>query len=401
MPATTAGMTHPTLSLLPKRDGRAKAGHPWVYSNELAPSSEVKGLPPGTLVNIRAADGTDLGTYTYNPHTLIAARRLSGTRNATPDTAWFAERLRHAVRRRERLFASPHYRLIHSEGDDLPGVVIDRFGDVLVGQLTTASMEALKPALESALMDMDGITGILWRNDAPMRGHEGLPLGAPTPHGTVPDTFTAMETGLPFTLNPHHGQKTGWFYDQRANRAFVASLAKGQTVLDICCHTGGFGLTALARGATHATFVDASGDALELAAANARTHKVPTQATMIEGDMFEALEHLAAAKQRFGVVVCDPPAFIKNTKTMNQGLKGYEKMAKLGAAVTAGGGYLTLCSCSHHASPDDFSNASISGIRKAGRSGRIVRMGFADTDHPQHLLLDENGYLKCLTVQLD
>jgi len=396
-------MAHPSITLLPKRDARARSGHPWVFSNEVDMTPEAKALPPGTLVNLKGVNGEPFGTYIFNPRTLIALRRLSGTHNANPNVAWFAERLRHAVRRRERLFPTPHYRMVHSEGDDLPGLVVDRFGPILVAQISTAGMDLLKPALEEALLAMDGVEAILWRADAHGRTLEGLPTdGEPEISGTLPKgAQTLTENGLSFHANLQGGQKTGWFYDQRANRAFVANLAKGQTVLDVCTHTGGFALNALAHGATHATLVDASGPALELAAQSATLQKVGEKCTMIEGDMFEAMEHLAKENQRYGVVICDPPAFIKNAKLIPQGLKGYEKAAKHAAQLTAGGGYLTLCSCSHHAHPDAFVEASLKGIRKAGRSGRILRLAGADADHPQNFFLAENAYLKCLTVQLD
>jgi 23S rRNA (cytosine1962-C5)-methyltransferase len=391
--------------LLPGRDGRAKAGHPWVFSNEIHMNQDLKALLPGSLVTVATSRGEALGTYTFNHNALICCRKLSSSTHAKIDTSWALERLRHALARRSNM--ATYCRLIHSEGDLMPGLVIDRFGDVLVAQVTTAGMEHLKPVLRDALQQLLAPKAILWRQDTQARALENLPMSDEVEiDGTLPaEALTLQENGLTFVADVQGGQKTGWFYDQRANRAFMRQIASGlpedSEVLDVYCHIGGFGLNMLAGGAARATLVDASNQALSLARDSAHRQGMDARIETIAGPAFDVMEDMAARNRRFGAVVCDPPAFIKSAKTMAAGLKGYEKVAKQGAALVKGGGYLTLCSCSHHASVEDFVATSVRGIRRAGRSGRILRLAGADTDHPQHLMLAENGYLKCLTVQLD
>lgn len=406
-------MPHDIIHLLPKRDGRARAGHPWVFSNEIQMSNTLKGLTPGSLVTVVDSRGEALGTYTFNPGTLIACRKLSGKANAQIDVAWLEERIRHALKRRPALPPIREYgRLIHSEGDDMPGLIVDRFGDVLVGQISTAGMELLKDDLEAALISVTGCTGMIWRRDTAQRSLEGLPVTDELDiAGEVADAPVAvLENGLEFVADLTGGQKTGWFYDQRANHAFAASqmalLPETAEVLDVYSHIGGFGL-AMVDGAkqagktVHATLVDASAHAMDLARQSAARQGVAEACDFVVGNAFEVMEDMGAANRRFHAVVCDPPAFIKSAKVMAEGLKGYEKVARLSAALVRGGGYLTLCSCSHHASLEDFKAACVRGIRRAGRSGRLIRVGGADFDHPQHLMLAENSYLKTLSFQLD
>lgn len=397
-------MKHEIVALLPKRDGRAKAGHPWVFSNELVMEPRLKALEPGSLVTVVDSRGEPVGTYTFNPNTLIACRKLSSKPHAEINVAWLEERLRQALRRRP---STPYYRLVHSEGDDLPGLVVDRFGDVLVGQITTAGMQKLKDMLEAALISVTGCTGMVWRMDTASRSLEGLEISDEVDvAGDVPEgRGKVFENGLEFVADITGGQKTGWFYDQRANHAFMASLMpllpEGAQVLDVYSHIGGFGLAMVHGGAGKVTLVDASSHAMNLARESAKIQGVGDKCEFVVKPAFEAMEEMAAENVRFHAVVCDPPAFIKSMKVMAEGLKGYEKVARLGAALVRGGGYLTLCSCSHHASVEAFTEACVRGIRRAGRSGRIVRLGGADVDHPQHLMLAENSYLKCLTFQLD
>ncbi|PZP39078.1 MAG: RlmI/RlmK family 23S rRNA methyltransferase [Pseudomonas fluorescens] len=398
-----------TVTLLPKRDGRARAGHPWVYSNELDMTPVMKKMDAGSLVTVVDSRGEPLGTYTFNPGTLIACRKLTSKPHADIDVAWLEERLRHALKRRP---STPYYRLVHSEGDDMPGLVVDRFGDVLVGQITTAGMAALQDKIEAALISVTGCKGMIWRHDTAARSLEGLPVSDEVDiAGEVPDgAVKVMENGLEFVADLTGGQKTGWFYDQRANHAFVGSLMANlpdeMQVLDVYSHIGGFGL-AMIEGAkkagktAHVTLVDASNTAMELAKRSSQKQGVEKQCTYTVKNAFDAMEDMAARNQRFHAVVCDPPAFIKSAKVMAEGLKGYEKVARLGAALVRGDGYLTLCSCSHHADLAAFTEACVRGIRRAGRSGRLVRTGGADIDHPQHMMLAENSYLKCLTFQLD
>ena len=392
-------MLHPLIRLLPGRDRRVKAGHPWAFSNEITMTPAAKALPPGAVVRLEGDDGQRHGTWLFNPHSLIAARRLDRDPEAAIDVAWLRGRLGTALALRERLFDAPHYRLAHAEADGLPGLVIDRYGDALALQANTAGMEALTPALVEALQGLAGPRLIVARNDAAVRGLEGLPqetrllLGEPGP-------VHAEEGGLRFTVDLLGGQKTGWFFDQREHRARVARLAAGGTMLDAFCHTGGFGLSAAGAGATRVTLLDRSAHALDLAMSSAAENGLAERVSAERSEAMEALERMGQSGTRFDMVVADPPAFAKSRKDQPAALRAYGKLARLAAGLVAPGGFLFIASCSHHVAPGEFADAVIWGIGRARREGRLLFQGGAGPDHPVHPLLPESAYLKAMLFQL-
>jgi 23S rRNA (cytosine1962-C5)-methyltransferase len=391
----------PVVSLKPHGQKRLSHGHPWVYSNEVEMDAAAKALPPGDLVQLCDARGRYLATAFFNCHTLIAARVLARDETQAIDKAFLAARLRRALAIRERLIGVPYYRLIHSEADGLPGVIVDRFGAALTLQVNTAGMERLTPLLIDALNEVVAAATIVLRNDSAVRKLEQLPEVVEVVQGSLDGPVTLEENGARFFADLHGGQKTGWFYDQRDNRAWAARLAKGLRVLDCYAFAGGFTVQAALAGAAEVTAVDRSQGALDLAAQAAEANGVTGRCRFVKAEVFGELERQANAGEKYGLVIVDPPAFVKSKKDLAQGLKGYRKMVRLAAALVAGDGYLLAASCSHHADVDSFAEQVMRGLQDAGREGRILRTSGAAPDHPVHPALPESAYLKAQVLALD
>lgn len=390
---------HPLIRLRPGHDRRMRAGHPWAYSNELALHPEHRGWAPGAAVRIEGDGGWRYGTFLFNPHSLIAARFVSRDPAAAVDATLVGARLADAAALRARLGLGQHHRLVHAEADGLPGLVVDRYGDVAVVQANTAGMDRLLPEIMEGLLALHPWRGIVARNDSAARAHEGLPQEVRLLHGDAEGT-EAVEGGVIFPVDPLGGQKTGFFHDQRPNRDLVATLAAGASVLDVFCHTGAFGLRALAGGAASALLMDASAPALEAARRAAERNGLLDRAAFRRGDAFEVMEALAAEGARFGVVVCDPPAFAKSRKDAEAGLRAYERMARLAAPLVSPGGLLFCASCSHHAPVDRFAASLAAGLHRTRRDARILHTGSAGPDHPVHPQLPESAYLKAQLLQI-
>lgn len=395
----TASPDRPLIRLLPGRDRRVKGGHPWVFSNEIAMTPAARALPPGSVVRLEGDDGVKHGAWHFNPHSLIAARWLDPDPAAPCDEAWFRARLAGALALRERLFDGPHYRLVHAEADGLPGLVIDRYGDVVALQANTAGMEAATPMIVAALSALIAPRGIVARNDAGVRRLEGLEEGVALLAGDAAGA-AVEENGRRFPVDLLGGQKTGWFFDQREHRARVARLARGASVLDAFCHTGGFGIGCAAAGAASVTLLDRSEHALTTAQAAAAMNGVAARVTTERAEAMEALERMVGQGRRFGVVVADPPAFAKTRKDQPAALRAYGKLARLAASLTEPGGFLFIASCSHHVAPGEFADAVGWGVHRARRDARILHMGGAGPDHPLHPMLPESQYLKGMLLHL-
>jgi 23S rRNA (cytosine1962-C5)-methyltransferase len=376
-----------------------KAGHPWAFSNEIAMKPEYRRLPPGLPVRLEGDDGWRFGTFAFNPHSLIAARLLDRDPDAAIDAAFIRARIEQAAALRARVTDSPFHRLVHAEADRLPGLIIDRYGDVFVLQANAAAMDRLIPEIVAALTALFTPRAIVARNDSPARALEGLPEQVALLAGS--DAAAVVEEGgVAFPVDPLSGQKTGFFFDQRPNRDRMAALARGARVLDVFCHTGAFGLRCLAAGAAEALLVDASAPALERAREAAVRNGLAPRAAFRRGDAFEVMAALAGEGERFDIVICDPPAFAKAKKDQAAGLRAYCRMARLAAALVAPGGMLFVASCSHHAPADLFATAIAEGLHRARREGRILFAGGAGPDHPVHPMLPESVYLKTEVIQL-
>lgn len=392
---------HPRITIQKGRSSRLRKGHPWLFSNEVDMTPEAKALPRGALVSVIDAGGEALGIATFNPHSLIAARLLTADPAAKIDAGFIANRLRRAVTLRDSLFPQPYYRLIHSEADGLPGLIVDRYGDVVSVQFNSAGMDRLRDDVLEALRTVLSPRAIVVRNDSPVRGLEGLETRHEVAEGVIDGPVEIIENGTRFLADVATGQKTGWFFDQRPNRAFIASLAKGRTALDVYSYAGGFGLTTLTQGGKSALLVDRSEEALTLAKQAAALNGFADRLETRCGDGFKVMETLQSEGRRFGVVVADPPAFVKTRKDLATGAKGYRKMARLAAALVENGGFLLCGSCSHHMPADQFFEEVSHGIGQAGRSARLLWSHGAGSDHPVHPQLPESAYLKALAFQLD
>ena len=400
-------MTEPTslpiVRLKPKAEARAiRHGFPWVYADELVTDRRTQGLKPGALAVLEDGERRPMGLVTVNTRSKIIARMLDRDPAAVIDQTWFETRLARALALRARLFDAPFYRLVHAEPDGLPGVIIDRFGDVAVVQPNAAWAEAALTDLVAALVKVTGVATVIKNGSGRARGLEGLDEDMAVVHGVAPEgPLPVPMNGAVYMADLMGGQKTGLFFDQRPNHAFAARLAKGARVLDVFSHVGGFALAALAQGADHALAVDASAPALALAEAGARASGLADRFATRQGDAFAVLEALGADGAQFDLVICDPPAFAPAKPALEAGLRAYERLARLAAPLVAPGGYLVLCSCSHAADLQAFRNASARGIGRGGRRSQILHTGFAGPDHPVLPQLAESSYLKALTFRLD
>jgi len=391
--------TLPVIRLRPREGRRVRAGSPWAFSNEIIMDGTAKSLPPGALVRLASDDGTPIGTGYFNPKSLIAVRLLGG-----PDleigAEFFRAQLKRALHLRERFYDTPFYRLVHAEGDRLPGLVIDRFGGSLVVQVTTAGMENLTEHVLAALDETIAPDSIILRNDTPARALEGLPAYVRAVRGEAPARLVLEENGAHYFADPQSGQKSGWYYDQRDNRRFMAQLANGKRCLDVYSYSGGFGILAAVKGATEAVLVDSSEPALQLAREAAAANGVVERCRFVKAEVFAELERLSNDGQRFDIVICDPPAFAPSRKDVEAGARAYRKLSRLAATLVAPDGMLLLASCSHNVSSERFGLECAAGIHRAKRSAALVRQAGAGSDHPVHPLLPETAYLKALVFAI-
>src|SRR5262245_51037735 len=287
--------SRPAVALLPGRHRRAEGGHPWIYSNEVQMDAAAKALDPGTLVTLRRADGSALGVGMFNPHSLLAARLLDRDALRAIGRRFLVRRLERALRLRERLFTAPYYRLVHAEADGLPGLVIDRFAQVLAVQANAAGVDRLEPLILETLDAVLSPEAIVLRNDSPARELEGMPRETRMAKGTLADPVLVHENGAVFAADLLGGQKTGWFFDQRDNRRFVAGLARDARVLDLYCFTGGFAVQAARAGAAAVLAIDSSEPALDLAHAAATRSGVGEICSFRRGEAFAEAARLGAA----------------------------------------------------------------------------------------------------------
>ncbi|NKB54728.1 MAG: methyltransferase [Alphaproteobacteria bacterium] len=392
---------HQIVKLLPGRHKRAKAGHPWIFSNEIAERDTAMEIDAGTAVTVVGDNGETYGTALFNPYSLVAGRLVDRKTDVAVDGAFFADRLGRALALRNRLFGEPFYRLVHAEADGLPGLVIDRYGDAAVLQLNAAGMDVRRDMIIDALDALVPLNTIVLRNDSPSRLREELSLEVSAARGAADAAVPVRENGATFAASLAQGQKTGWFFDQRENRAFIASLARDAGVIDFYAYGGGFGVQALVAGAAEAVLVDRSAAALESAAESAVRNGVAARCQLVKADAFEEMERRAADDMRYGIVIADPPAFVKSKKDLHRGSRAYRKMVRLAARLVAPGGILFVASCSHNVAPGLFGDLVQKGLSDAHRSGRILRAAGAAPDHPVHPGLPETAYLKSLTLQLD
>ena len=390
----------PVLRLKRGEERRIAAGHQWVFSNEIdTAASPLAQFAPGDVVAVVSDRDRFLGWAYLNPHSLIAARILGRSREHPPGKSLLVHRLQVALALRQRLYDQPYYRLVHGESDNLPGLVLDRYGDVLVGQIGTAGMEAMKDAILAALVKVVKPRTVVWKNDGGSRELEGLPKYVEAALGEVPEQVEVCERGLRFTAPLAGGQKTGWFYDQAANRAQFLPLARGaKRVLDVFSYVGAWGVSAAAAGA-EVTCVDSSAGALEAVARNAAANGIEGLATR-RGDAFAVLEELHAAREKFDLVIVDPPAFVKRKKDQAKGEAAYKRLNQLAMQLLPRDGLLISCSCSYHLEPEALLDGIQKGARHLGRFAQVLASGGQSPDHPVHPAIRETRYLKAYLVRV-
>ncbi|MDH5488256.1 MAG: class I SAM-dependent rRNA methyltransferase [Gammaproteobacteria bacterium] len=391
----------PSLRLNKNEDRRLRAGHVWVFSNEVDTKlTPLTAFEPGQQVLIEDAAGHALGSGYVNPHALICARLVSRDPKYVIDQSLLTHRLNIALSLRERLFDTPYYRLAFGDSDGLPGLVVDRYGNILVAQITTAGMEKLKSEIVAALQKVLRPAAILWRNDTSIREMEGLTSYVEAALGEVPEFITLEENGVKFEVPLHTGQKTGWFYDQRPNRTRLRHYIKDQRVLDVFSYLGAFGVQAAAAGAASVLCADSSPKAVELISRNAELNGVTEKISVEKEEAFELLRRLRSARERFDVVVLDPPAFIKRKKDIKEGTKAYQRLNQMAMQVLSKDGILVSCSCSYHLHRDDLREILLKNSRHIDRFLEIIEEGHQGPDHPMHPAIPETGYLKAFFARL-
>lgn len=385
-----------TIYLKKREERRIKAGHLWVFSNEIDTArSPIKGQPAGSMVVVLANSGEHLGVGYLNPASLISIRLLETGRYTSRDSAEIIQqRIGEAIAWREACFAAPYYRLIHGEGDFLPGLIVDRFGDYLVVQVGTAGMQALRNQVQAALEEKLSPKGILFRNDSRGRELEGLPIGEAELFGDWPEMLDVFEGDCHFQMPADGGQKTGWFYDQRPNRETFLRWANGSRVLDVFSYVGGWGVQAAKAGAKAVTCIDSSESVCQQITHNAELNDVAIN--VIQNDAFKALTELKEAGRQFEMIVVDPPALIKKKKDQRAGIAAYQRLNELAISCLVPGGVLVSASCSHHLPANELNSLVRRAANKRGRQISTVARSGAGLDHPVHPAIPETEYLKAV-----
>ena len=393
------------LLLRKDQERRLLAGHSWIYSNEVdTAATPLRDLEPGQSVQILSDHERWIGHGYVNPHSLICARLVSRDRSRPLSPALWVARLNQALALRARLYERPFYRLVFGESDGLPGLIVDRYGDLLGVQLTTAGMDRARAEILAALEQVLRPKAMVLRNDTAVRELEGLDQGVEVVLGEPADTLSLPEGGpggeLEFLVSPLSGQKTGWFFDQAENRARLGRFGVGERVLDVCSYIGAWGLRAAALGAREVTCVDSSQGALERVAENAARNHLAERVRTLQGDAFEVLRGLKEQGRRFDTVILDPPAFIKRRRDEKEGTQAYSRLNRLALELIEPGGLLVTSSCSFHLSRDAFLRTVQGAGRRAGVSLQLLEIGQQGPDHPVHPAIPETAYLKTLYLRV-
>lgn len=394
-------MSLQSLKLNKGAERRLRGGHVWIYSNEVDnQATPLKGFEPGEQVVVENSQGKVLGIAYVNPNTLICGRIISRDIKYPLDKSLLIHRINVALSLRERCFSDDCYRLVYGDSDGLSGLVIDRFFDVFVVQVSTAGMEAVLEDIIDALNKVFTPKAILLRNDGKMRAMEGLETYTEVVQGEIPELCPLMENSVPLLAPLEKGQKTGWFYDHRDNRARMQQMVEGKRVLDLFSYVGGWGAQALAAGAERTICVDASHFALEVAAENARINNASDRFEGFHGDAFDICKSLIADQEKFDVVVLDPPAFIQKKKDIRNGERAYARMNNFAMRLLKKDGVLVSASCSMHLQRENLVEIIRSNSRELDRSAQIFDQGHQGADHPVHPAIPETDYLKSYFVRM-
>lgn len=394
-------MSLPPLQLKRNEGRRLRAGHLWVFSNEIDTArTPLSAFEPGQDVELIDDAGKFLGHAYINPNSLICARIVSRERDYPASASLITHRLNIALSLRERLFAHPYYRLVYGEGDGLPGLVVDRFGEVLSVQITTFGMEKRREEILGCLDKLLRPKAIILRNDSSIREMEGLPRYVEVAHGTAPELLDVIENDCRFQAPAQTGQKTGWFYDHRLNRGRLTHYVKDLRVLDVFSYLGGWGIPAAVAGAREVLCIDESNLAIDQIHNNAALNNVGDRVGTLHGDAFEALKQLRAEREHFDVIVLDPPAFIKRKKDIAKGTEAYRRLNQMAMQVLSKDGILVSASCSYHMDRDELRQQVLQAARHIDRNVVVLEQGHQGPDHPVHPAIPETDYLKAFICRV-
>ena len=382
------------ITLRKTRETRVRSGHPWLYASEI---ERVEGESAAGVAEVHSAKGTFLARALYNPASQIALRILT-THDEPIDADFFARRVRTAWEYRQRFCDVNSCRAIYAEADFLPGLVVDKFGGVLVVQVLSLGMELWKRELTDILVEVIRPEGIYERNDVPVRRLEGMQETTGLLYGDVPDRVPMVENGIVYAVDVKHGQKTGFFLDQKENRAAIAPLCPGARVIDMFCHNGSFALNAAKYGAREVTGVDISEEALAVARDNARANGL--DANFEAHNCFDLLRALSDQGEKYDLVILDPPAFTKTRQMTERALRGYKEINLRGMKLVPDGGFLVSCSCSQHVDDAAFTAMLNEAARDAKKKLRMVEFRTQAKDHPILPASPETKYLKCAILQV-
>ena len=385
------------LRLKKNEEKRIKQGHVWVFSNEVdTKETPLKDFEAGEVVSLESANGKAIGVAYVNPQTLICARLLSRNTKTKFNQNFIKKRIQSALALREMNFEQPFYRLVFGDSDGLPGLVIDRFDDVFVAQITTAGMERVKADITLTIENLFHPKALVYRNDTASRKLEGLEEYQEVAIGEIPEDVLLEENGCKFLIPIQDGQKTGWFYDHRLARKRLQSLVKGKRVLDVFSYLGGWGVEAAVAGATEVLCIDASASALDGVEKNAQLNGVAEKVSTFEGNAFDALKMLIAECKKYDVVIIDPPAFVKRKKDIKSGTDGYRRINELALRLVEYDGILVSASCSHHMSRDSLLKQVQLASRHVDRTVQLFDQAHQAPDHPVHPAISETEYIKTL-----
>jgi len=387
------------ITLRKNQERRIKSGHPWVFSNEIdkLPSS----IKPGESVIVVDSRGYLVGSGFYNPRSLIAVRIYSKSEQEL-DLDFIKSRISAAARLRQSLYpGSSHYRLVYGESDGLPGLIVDRYGDQLVMEIMSLGMDQRREVVVQALKEILSPSAIYERSDSYSRVLEGLRESENVLYGQLAPETVIEENGLKFSVNLKHGQKTGWFYDQRDNRLALRQYVKGRTVLDCFCHTGGFAINAAVGGAKSVLGLDISDRAVDCAIRNAGLNNLAGTCRFESADVLQTLKQRVESGEKYEVVILDPPAFAKNKKSIEAALKGYKEINLRAMKLLVPGGILVSCSCSYHIEDELFKVMLVDAARDAGRILKLLEFRHQSKDHPVLLACKEPQYLKCAIMVVE
>jgi len=384
------------------KERKIKAFHPWILKTEILSFSRTP--KKGELCLVRDSKGNFLAKGYINPDSYIAVRLLSYKKDEEIDEEFFKRRIRKAFEYRKQVVPenTNAFRIVHSEADYLPGLIVDKYDRYLVVQFTTYGMENLKELIVKALVEVLSPEGIYEKSTVPSRQLEGLELKEELLYGNVPEKVLIKENGITFAVKIVKGQKTGYFLDQRENKLLFATefVKEGDRVLDAFCHAGGFGIHSAVIGkAGEVVAVDSSSSALELARENAKLNGVEDRFKFVKGDAFDVLREFQKNGEKFDAVVIDPPAFAKSKKVVEQAKRGYKELFLRGLKMLNPGGRIVVCSCSHHITPAILEEILLDSARDARTPLRILYTTYQSKDHPFVLQIPESRYLKCIFAQ--